>query len=370
MRMSISKSTWKRSRAAACALVCLLMCMCLPAHAAQKEIPDFCKPILEAWGASNEKELMDAMLKWREENLPKSWRSMHKGAKTQITFQLGGTTKELIKTRKKWDVAIVSSKEADLQILAENGLIYCAKGWPTPVTFFALEQWPYPEAVQQKLPQDPLYYYCVYCYSYNPDTDEAILVFWNQKARPSRWGNHAARQLLERRTPEEIRAVEGLCRKIDWENFGMPELTATEEYLIANPDEWDWAFMRINKDYKLDKLDAAGLLYDFSQEEYWATRNPDWEWPSGIWNEKGKLIAIPYHHFTYDHGDEISVFVVNAKSPVLARALEYGKHYIKCFEWQSFGRLTHYSNPEIMRQLHNKNFQIGGGGILKEDVDW
>jgi len=356
--------------AVVCASVCLLAFMCLPAGAAQKEIPDFCMPILEAWGANDEKELMDAMLKWREENQPREWSTMHKGAKTPVSFQFGGTTKELIKTHKQWDVAIISSKEADLQALAEAGIIYCDKGWPNPITFYALEQWAYPKAVQQKLPQDPLYYYCVYCYSYNPNTDEAIFIIRNDKGRPRRWSGHAARQLLEQRTPEEIRAVEGLCRKIDWENFGMPELTATEEELIACPEEWDWAFLRINKDYKLDKLDAAGLLYDFSQEEYWATRNPDWEWPSGVWNEDGKLIAIPYHHFIYDHEDDISVFVINAKSPVISRALEYGKHYIKSFEWNEFGRFTHYSDLETMRTLYGKNFQEGGEAILKKDVDW
>lgn len=349
---------------------CFLLCSVLSAKADSKEIPDFCKPILEAWGANDEKELMDAMLKWREENLPKSWHQLHKGAKTPIAFQLGGTTKELIKTHKKWDVAIVSSKEVDLQALMEAGLISCAERWATPITFYALEQSAYPEAVQQKLPNDPLYYYCVYCYSYNPDTDEAVFVIWNRRGRPVRWGNHAARQLLERRTPEEIRAVEGLCRKIDWEKFGMPELTSTEEKLIAHPEEWDWAFLRINKDYKLDKLDAAGLLYDFSQEEYWATRSPEWECPSGIWNKDGKMVAIPYHHFTYDHGDEISVFVVNAKSPVIPRALEYGKHYIKCYEWHSFGRLTHYSDPESMKKAGIKDFEIGDCAILKQDVDW
>ncbi|MEG0049497.1 MAG: hypothetical protein RR865_10055, partial [Clostridia bacterium] len=52
--------------------------------------------------------------------------------------------------------------------------------------------------------------------------------------------------------------------------------------------------------YKLDKLDAAGLLYDFSQYEYWRERNPDWEWPSGISNEEGEMIAVPYHHYNDD----------------------------------------------------------------------
>ena len=42
----------------------LMMCcflLNLPANAATKEIPHFCKPILEAWGVTDEKELMELM---------------------------------------------------------------------------------------------------------------------------------------------------------------------------------------------------------------------------------------------------------------------------------------------------------------------
>ncbi len=370
MRISMKNSTGRRTLAIACVLACLLSSAALPARAAQQEIPGFCKPVLEAWGAANEEELMDALLEWRKENLPQGWQSLTKGLKTPVTFRLGGSTEELIQTHREWDVAIVSSREADLQALAEAGLISCATGCATPVAFYALEQWAYPEAVKQKLPKDPLYYYCVYCYSYDPDTDEAVFVLWNTKDRPSRWGGHAARQLLERRTPDEVRAVEGLCRKIDWKKFGMPELSSTEEELIAHPEEWDWAFLRIDTDYRLDKLNAAGLLYDFSKEEYWASRSPEWQWGGGIYNEAGQLIAIPYHHWSYDGYDTISVFVVNAKSSVIPRALEYGEHYIKSFEWNEYGRHTHSSDPEVIRKLHNASFEDGGGAILKEDVDW
>ena len=165
-----------------------------------------------------------------------------------------------------------------------------------------------------------MYHHCVYCYTYNSETDEAIFVIWNTTGRPTRWGNHTARQLLERRMPNQIRAVEGLCRKIDWENFGMPEMSFSEDELIEHPDEWDWAVVRINKDYKLDKLDAAGLLYDFSQHEYWRERNPDWEWPSAIWNEDGEMIAVPYHDYNYDDANSLTAMVVNAKSSVISRA--------------------------------------------------
>ena len=64
------------------------------------------------------------------------------------------------------------------------------------------------------------------------------------------------------------------------------------------------------------------------------------------------------------------MFVVNAKSSVIPRALEYGEHYIKSFEWNEYGRHTHSSDPEVIRKLHNASFEDGGGAILKEDVDW
>lgn len=359
----------KRFLSFALILCALLLYASLPAHAAKKEIPELCKPILEAWGVSNAKELAKAVLKDREEKQPKTWKSLHKGAKTPVDIQLGGTTKELLKNYKEWDVAILSSKEVDLQKLADAGLIHI-DNVPNPVSFLSLEQWAYPEAVQQMLPDEPMYHSCVFCYDYDPETDEAVLIIWNEKGRPRRWGRHTARQLLERRTPDQIRAVEGLCRKIDWENFGMPEMTLSEEELIAHPDEWDWAFLRINKDYKLDKLDAAGLLYDFSQHEYWRERSPEWEWPSGIWNEEGRLIAIPYHHWNYDGPDTLSVFVINAKSPVIPRALAFAEHYIKSFEWDDFGRLTYYSDPKTMRDNYVKDFEIGYLCILKKDVNW
>lgn len=352
-------------------IVSLIICLLLKiSPTALAEIPDFCEPILQAWGATDEKELMEAILKWREDNLPEGWAHLHKGAKTPVSIRLGGTTKELIKTHNQWDVAIVSSKDADLHELAEAGVITFDSIWASPIAFYAMEQWAYPEAVQQKLPQDPLYFYCVYCYSYDPENDEAVFVIWNEKDRPLRWGGHAARQLLERRTPEQVRAIDGFCRKIDWEYFGMPELSVTEDELIAHPNEWDWSFLRIKQGDELKKLDTSGLLYDFSQDEYWANRTPDWEWPAGLWNGEGKLIAIPYHHWVYDDKSTISVFVVNAKSPALDRALAYAKHYIKSFEWHEYGRFSHYSDVEIMRKLYDKKFDIGGGVLLKKDVDW
>ena len=157
-------------------LLLVLMLGCTSAVAAKKQavIPDFCNPILERWGATNEKELQQAILTYWEENNPKEWPSIHKNVKTPVSFQFGGTTKELIATHNDWDVAIVSSKNVDLQKLADAGCLVRREGHP--LERYALHQWLLPEAVQNMLPKHPLYYYAVYCYSYNATNNEALLL--------------------------------------------------------------------------------------------------------------------------------------------------------------------------------------------------
>ena len=95
--MSILESNRKRAFAVACTLVCVLACICLPAGAAQKEIPAFCMPILLDWGATNEKELQNALLTYWEENQPNDWASLHKTIKKMVAIRFGGTTKKRYK---------------------------------------------------------------------------------------------------------------------------------------------------------------------------------------------------------------------------------------------------------------------------------
>ena len=367
MRMSISKSTWKRSLAAACALVCLLTYICLPAGAAKKEIPDFCMPILQDWGATNEKELQDAILSYWKDNMPMGWNEMHKDAQKPVPFAFGGTTQELIKNHKKWDVAIVSSKDVDLQKLADAGVL---KGvdW-IPIHEYPLHQWLLPEKVQSKLPQHPLNSYPVYCYAYDPQKDEAIFIICNENP----WKKHWATQIIEKRTTEEIRALEGIRRTVDWRAYEKEELSLTAAQLAACPQDWDWAFLRTDKEKvpeALEELDASGVLYDFSTDAYWAGRNPDWAVPKGLFSADGRMIAIPYDTKLHTYENEMNLFVVNAKSPVLSLALEFAEHYIKGYEWLGFGRLTHYSDPKRMKEAGLTRFKIGDPAILKEDVDW
>lgn len=353
--------------------LCLLVGLTRPAAADKQEIPDFCKPILEAWGATNEKELQQAILTYWEDNNPKEWPTMHKGAKTPVSFWFGGTTRELIKNHKKWDVAIVSSKEVDLQELADAGVIILNEHDGCPCSREAYDQWLYPKKVQQMLPKHPLYYYHVYCYRYDIQTNEAIFLLCNSRHRPTRWYNHWITQILESRTPSEVRAVEGIRRMRDWAEFAMPELSASEADLVAHPKEWDWAFLRIHKEDKLEKLDAAGLLYDFAQDEYWANRDPQWvEWsgPSGIKTADGRMIAIPYPETNHNGPDEISVFVVNAQSSVRERALAYSKHFIMGLEWLDYGKHTYKSDWKEIKKYYKKYNSESYGMILKEDVNW
>lgn len=349
-------------------IFCFVLCFALSSLAVPKKIPDFCKPILEAWDATTEEELQDAILTYWEKKQPKGWPTLHKNAKKPVSFWFGGTTKELIKNHKNWDIAIVSSKDVDLQKLADAGVIF-RDNWGSPRKPEALNQWLWPSSVQAKLPEHPLFYYHIYCYSYDADTDEAIFLLCNEKGRPIRWFNHWAAQILERRSVDQIREVEGICRLEDWNRFDMPELAMTEAALTTHPQSWDWAILWIDKDYKLEKLDAAGLLYDFSQHEYWANRKPEWELPTALYTSDSRMIAIPFST-DFNDSQKISVFVVNAKSPCLSRALAYSEHFIKSYEWASYGKFTYASDPAEVKKYFHSYTPDSFGMLLKKDITW
>ena len=92
-------------------LLLVLMLGCTSAVAAKKQavIPDFCKSILDRWGATNGKELAQAVLDHWYQTQPIAAPRFHYSITTMPRFRLGGTTKELIRSKKDWDVAIVSS---------------------------------------------------------------------------------------------------------------------------------------------------------------------------------------------------------------------------------------------------------------------
>ena len=96
--------------------------------------------------------------------------------------------------------------------------------------------------------------------------------------------------------------------------------------------------------------------------------------PASICSADGRMIAIPYADHTYIYGNNIYVFVVNAKSPVLSNALAYAKHFIKTKEWYEYGRwLKHSDFAEIKKynEIYKKRADDGKTfGILKSDIDW
>ncbi|MEG0324246.1 MAG: hypothetical protein RR619_09645, partial [Raoultibacter sp.] len=53
----------------------------------------------------------------------------------------------------------------------------------------------------------------------------------------------------------------------------------------------------LKADDELTALDQAGLLIDFSQDEYWRTRNAPWIEPNGAFSTDGQMIAIPFEQF-------------------------------------------------------------------------
>lgn len=75
-------------------------------------------------------------------------------------IRLGGTTEDLISKPGSWDLAIVSSKDVDLQKLADEGLVQ-EYGF-VPTQDFILQQWLLPDELQGLLPEHPFLAHQVY----------------------------------------------------------------------------------------------------------------------------------------------------------------------------------------------------------------
>lgn len=327
-------------------------------------IPDYCVPILETWDAKDAKELRLRVLEYWESSATKI--SGHYGPKSKpLNIRFGGTTKELIDDKANWDLAIVSSKEVDLQALADEGLIMSYGNGP----FFeeSLHQWLLPEQVQNKLPVHPIELYCIYCYAYDPQTDEATFLICQEnigrKKNSPRAPATFANQIIASRSAEQMRALEGICRVNNWVLEDGAVWTVDD--LLQNPEDWDVADLLIRDESELAALYQAGLLADFSQDRYWLERDMNWPVPSGIFSDDGTLIAIPYVQLNPDAGT-FRVLIVNEHAPNSSQALDYVKHFVKSYEWiYSFISGEKTEETDVPKEI-----QKYGICIYKDHVDW
>lgn len=333
---------------------------------AEGKLPSRYVPILEAWDANDGKELRLRILEYWNESLK------HGSLSWPMNIRFGGTTKELIDEKESWDLAIVSSKDVDLQKLADEGLIM-SRGY-VPSDALALHQWLLSDALQNQLPVDPILMYDIYCYEYDALTNDATLFIcqenMGQKKNSPRTPHTFALAILNRRSADKVRMVEGLSRVICSSNAmkGSPDelLQRSPDELLLNPKDWDIAEILIHDESELDALDQAGLLYDFSQDAYWLSRNMEWPVPNGIFGSDGRMIAIPYVPWRDTEPGSFWVSVVNAQCPNIPQALAYAKHFVQSSEWL----YPFTTGKKSMDADVPKEIQKYGICIYKDEVDW
>lgn len=332
----------------------LCICSSFSCTHAEESIPERYKSILEAWGATDGESLKYNVLSsvYGEEE-----------ASMQLNIRFGGTTEELIKEKKQWDMAIVSSKDVDLQKLADEGIIR-TRGY-SPSSSLASLQWLYPDWVKAQLPEHPYLLYEVYCYDYDEETQDItwIIAKVNNSVNDIRNPDKLGRAIIDERSVELERKTQGIARAT-WQNW-------TIEALLANPDDWDVANISLSSYDELNQLDEAGLLYDFYQDAYWETREPAWDVPKGITSNDGRLIAIPIaQQIPYDPNRTTNIYpapyqvlIINKTSNVIDLAMQYEKHWIQSYEWY-FSRMNSTEpSPGVPEKY-------GMFVICKEDVTW
>ncbi len=323
------------------------------AHA-ETDIPERYQPILDAWGAVDGDSLKYNVLRAVYDEVE---------AAAPLDVRFGGTTEKLIKEKKQWDMAIVSSKDVDLQKLADKGIIRTRGYYPS--SSLASLQWLYPDWVKAQLPEHPYLLYEVYCYDYDEETQDItwIIAKVNPSASVVRSPDRLGRAIIDRRPVELERKTQGIARAT-WLHW-------TVEELLANPDDWDVANISLSDYEELNQLDDAGLLYDFHQDAFWETREPAWSVPKGIYSSDGRLIAIPItQEIPYDpnrltnlYPASYQVLVVNKKSMHIDLAMQYEKHWIQSYEW-------YFSRMDSTEPSPGVPASYGNFVIRKEDVTW
>ena len=331
-------------------LLLLTSCAC-----GEEAIPDRYLPILEAWNATDGESLKyNALLAAYGEV----------EAKNPLSVRFGGTTEELIREKKTWDLAIVSSKDVDLQRLADEGLL--RENGYDPSSSLATLQWLYPDWVQAQLPEHPYLIYNLYCYDFDEETQDVTWLVC--KRDPSnndvRMPDMLAGVITKNRPTALERKTQTIARAV-WTGW-------TVDDLLARPDDWDIANVSLASYDDLDRLDEAGLLYDFNHDPFWATRDTDWPVPLGVYSDDGRLIAIPYaQDVPYDPNREPNLYphpyqvvIINSRSVDLELSMAYEKRWIQAYEWY-YNRIHHPAYSEGVPKKY------GHFVMRKEDAaDW
>lgn len=320
---------------------------------AEQDIPARYQPILQEWDATTGEELhLNILEYWRNvatedpgHYIPRHW---------PLGIRFGGTTKELIADKKNWDLAIVSSKDVDLQALIDKKLIEIDSHHP----FFLLDlyQWLLPDKAKEILPTNPNQTCYVYVYDYDAAKDDATLLICKPNSITSNppYPSGFAEAIMWKRSAGTARALQGIRL--------IPQSAMwTENDFLSHSEEWDVGLLTLKQGEKPEVLDQAGLLYDFSQIEYFAARSSvkptdiSVELAKGIFSVDGRMIGVPCVRVDSDgnQADTVTMLIVNDKNPNMERALTYSVHFMKSTEF--------YWN-----YLADQN----SGEISKDDMAW
>ena len=310
--------------------VALVICLLLPACALAKKKPKE-QPIPERFAAVMEvcnATTIEEMHKNLTDYIVATFDDSYSIRNMPLVVRFGGTTKELIADKKHWAMAVVSTKDVDIQKLLDQDMINY--GGFSMIEPSVLSLWLVPSSLKTFKPKDLSYSYDIFFFDYDAQTDDATVLLFNNKYPLV--DNIFAQALLDMRSTKQKRAMEGIARVNSW----------TVEKLIANPDDWDTAQITVPYPNRLEELDQAGLLLDLSQSDYLASRKSvektkEREWclgmPNGIFSTDNRLIGVPCFPWdVWSRTDQAQVLIINAKSKYIDDAIRYVEYHIKGME--------------------------------------
>lgn len=298
--------------------ICLLFGTTAMAAKKEQPIPERFAAVMEVCNATTIAEMHQNLIDY----IRATWANYYTTKNIPFPVRFGGTTEELIADKRNWAMAVVSTKDVDIQELLDRDMI---KHWSFSMADPAVVSlWLIPSSLRPFRPKDLTHSYDIFYFDYDAQTNDATVLIFNEKYPIT--DTIFARALLDMRSAEQKRAIEGIARVNGW----------TVEELILNPNDWDTAEVLVPYPNDLEQLDQTGMLADLSQSAYLASRESidnlsDWyDGPTGIYSADERFIGVPCFPFTLlNKEDHALVLIVNAKSSYIDAAIDYVEYHIK-----------------------------------------
>ena len=150
--------------------ICLLLGTTAMAAKEEQPIPERFASVMEVCNATTAEEMHQHLIDY----INATWADYYTTSNLPFPVRFGGTTEDLIADKRNWAMAVVSTKDVDIQKLLDSNMI---KHWSFSSSDpSVLSLWLIPPALRPYRPKDLTQSYDIFYFDYDAQTDDVRLL--------------------------------------------------------------------------------------------------------------------------------------------------------------------------------------------------